>query len=79
MHDPVRLPCWRYRRTPEGVEARLFDAFPEGSEWKDSPALCVAGDERADLLAEARRRGVKVDRRWGLARLREAVGDGDGA
>ena len=36
-------------------------------------------DERAELLAQAESGGIKVDRRWGIDRLREAVNGNDSA
>lgn len=36
-------------------------------------------DERAELLAQADAGGIKVDRRWGIDRLREAVNGNDSA
>lgn len=44
-------------------------APPEGEAQPEAPRE----DERALLLAEAERRGIPVDRRWGVARLREAL------
>lgn len=36
-------------------------------------------DERTALLAQAESGGIKVDRRWGIDRLREAVNGHDSA
>ena len=46
----------------------------------DPPALAPDTDgdgaeSKAELLAEADRLGVTVDRRWGVARLREALAE----
>ena len=45
----------------EGAEAEPMDADGDGAVTK------------AELLAEAERRGMEVDKRWGAARLREAL------
>lgn len=56
---------------PEAPPAAL-----EGDEAEPVDPMDADGDgevSKAELLAEAARRGVAVDRRWGVARLREAL------
>jgi hypothetical protein len=42
--------CWRYRLTAYNtVDAKIFESpevVPDGEGWKDSPALCVAVEEK---------------------------------
>lgn len=54
----------------EGDDAPEEDAPPVAvSEPEDAVAA-----EKAELIAEAKMRGIAVDGRWGVARLREALG-----
>lgn len=46
---------------------------PATVEDKGVTRLKTEADEQADLLAEAEVLGVKVDKRWGLAKLQDAI------
>lgn len=80
-----------YRIDKNGkLESKVFDsnALP-GEPWVDSPAKCIAkpAEEaapeisqeftREELIAEAQRQGVFIDGRWGIGRIKEALGLGD--
>jgi hypothetical protein len=67
---------------PAGVPVEVSDPFVirklRGNRfWREVPEADEDGDgelSRDELIAEAERRGIEVDRRWGVRRLREAVG-----
>jgi hypothetical protein len=49
---------------------------PPADAVEPEPEMDADGDgvvSKAELLAEAERRGIDVDKRWGVARLREAL------
>lgn len=57
---------------PPGDEPPVIGGVGD-SDAPDESAAIGALDERAMLLAEAERRGIAVDGRWGLNRLRSAL------
>lgn len=65
---------------PRGVAVEVIDAFIvrklRGNRfWTEAPDTNGDGTtDKAELLAEAEARGVDVDKRWGVARLRAALG-----
>jgi hypothetical protein len=80
-------PSWRYRRAENGgIEKRIFSGPNEieGAGWVQSPAdigkepeepqaldfTGLSDDELREIAAKA---GVKIDRRWGRARLEAAL------
>lgn len=67
-------------RFPRGEAVSVDDAFVvrklRGNRfWAEAPDTNGDGaTDKAELLAEAEARGVEVDKRWGVARLRAALG-----
>lgn len=67
------------------IDAKVFDSDDDiGDDWMDSPAKCVVsesheiipGEEdqtgvetREALIAECEKRGILIDKRWGIGRL----------
>lgn len=84
----AKYPRWKYAQgNAVIVEDEAAEAALEG-QWYDSPAdipapviesseeeqlLIDAKAEKDALLAEAEARGITVDKRWGIARLKEAL------
>lgn len=82
---PIPFPAWWYHATePARVVQDEAEAMALGEGWFPSPGAVLQApvervrmlDEREVLLAEAAARGVEVDRRWGVARLRAELSKG---
>lgn len=73
MSDHKNWPAWHYG---PGGESAIFECsadVPDG--WKDSPHdVDAPKDEKAELVALAESRGVEVDKRWGVKRLKAELG-----
>lgn len=75
---------WLYHRTEP---ARIFATASEVEEaladgWADTPAAFdgtqdTAGDDIDDLRAQALARGIEVDKRWGIPRLKKELAGND--
>lgn len=67
-------PAWRY--SVDG--GRIFSSQEEidatDGDWFDtSEFVSPSSDERTSLLAQASERGITIDGRWGLSRIRKAL------
>lgn len=59
-----------------GMGVKIIGIHPCEPPADAEPDMDADGDgvvSKAELLAEAERRGIDVDKRWGVARLREAL------
>ena len=81
---PIPFPAWWYHATePARVVQDEAEAAAVGEGWYSSPDGVGAKhtpevaplSERDALLAEAEARGVEVDRRWGVAKLKAVLND----
>ena len=68
------FPAWRYSVDGGRVFADQLELDAAEGDWFETPDFVApSADERAALLAEASNKGIAVDGRWGVKRLREAL------
>ncbi len=80
------MPVWLYHKDhPEGrifEDDEVRDALKQG--WSDAPGnveieeISDAPPTKEELIGIAQQLGVKVDRRWGIERIRQAIEDAEG-
>lgn len=83
-------PKWKYAQGKSLIVADESEEAALEGDWFDSPAdvpaetvepteeeqlLIDAKAEKEQLLEEALKQGVTVDKRWGIARIKEALKD----
>lgn len=72
-----RVPTVRIKRADSASGFAIINEsdFVDGMELFDAPAKPAApgGDDKADLLAQAAKLGIKADGRWSIARLTAAI------
>ena len=73
MSESKSWPSWYYG--PDGQSGVFQSAAEVPQGWKDSPkAFDAPPDAKAELIALAESRGVEVDKRWGVKRLKAELG-----
>ena len=68
------FPAWRYNVDGGRVFEDQAEIDAADGDWFDTPDFVVpTSDERTALVAEAAAKGIAIDGRWGVKRIREAL------
>ena len=80
--ETKNLPVWLYQKDGEKLFTDADAAVAaRKAGWKDSPADLEQDDtlvdEREELVSKAELLGIRVDKRWGVKRIQQAIAEHD--